>query len=115
MEKFGVKETKESLEFLFDLSDAVLASLESDNKITLRDAPKFLKPIRSASAGVGGINLVPKEIVDMDETEWKELSDYVAQRLEIKNEALEKRIENVIKKSGELVLSIKELYDLKKS
>lgn len=107
--KLGTQETKEALDFLFDLTDAIINSLE-DGKVNLLDAPKFLKPIRSAGKGIGSINQVPKEIVDMTSDEWKELSEFVSERFQIENKDLEPKIENILRNAGHLALSIKDLY-----
>jgi hypothetical protein len=108
--KLGTQETKEALDFLFDLTDAIIKSLE-DGKVNLLDAPKFLKPFKSASSGISGINIIPKEIIDMDDQEWDELAKHVAERFDLKNDNIEADIENILKRAGQLALAIKNIYD----
>lgn len=110
MTQTTIKETKEALTFLFDLSDAIRGSFEGDGKITISDAPKFLAAIRSAGKGIGGIQDVPAELKNMTEEEWQEVVAFVAERLNIPNKNLEVKVENCLKYAGLLTLSIKELY-----
>jgi hypothetical protein len=110
--QLNTKETKEALDFLFDLTDAIMDSL-SDGKVSIMDAPKFLKPFRTAGAGITGIQIIPKEIVDMDEDEWDDLAKHVAERFDLKNDQIENDIELVLKRAGQLALAIKAIYDKK--
>jgi hypothetical protein len=112
--KLGTQETREALDFLFDLTDAIIKSLE-DGKVNLLDAPKFLKPFKSASSGISGINIIPKEIVDMDDDEWEEIAAHVAERFDLKDDNIEKDIELILKRAGQLAISIKNLYDKEKA
>ena len=115
MEQFGIKETKEGLDFLFDIADAVIDSLEGDGKITIRDAPKFLKPMRTAMGGVGGIQDIPKELADLSSAELDELCAHVSKRFDLKDDEIEVRIEDILKLSCALVISIRDLYLLSKN
>lgn len=110
----NIHETTEALDFLFDLSDAIVGSLE-DGKITILDAPKFLKPARSAGSGIGGIENIPKELDKITDEDWSSLAAHVAERFDIKNDQLETKIEEILKRTGLLAISIKELYALKKA
>ncbi len=114
METFTIKETKEAVDFLFDISDAVVDSLDGDGKITIKDAPKFFKPLRSGLGGLSGIEMVPKEMVDLSADELAELTDHIASRFDINDDALESKVEELIKLSGLLAIAIKDIYTMRK-
>lgn len=109
----GTKETIEAIDFLFDIADAVLASTRDDGKITIGDAPKFLKLAIGAPKGIGGIQDVPKELTDLDGTEMAEITAHIADRFDISDDGLEAAIEDILKSTGLLVLSIQKIYKLK--
>lgn len=115
MDTFGIKETKEAVDFLFDITDAVIDSLDGDGKITITDIPKFLKPLKSGIGGISGIEKLPKEIVDLTPIELSELTDYIANRFDIKDDTLEAKVEDTLKLSGSLALVIRDIYSLKKT
>ena len=113
MSKIGVKETKESLNWLFDLTDAII-SANADGKITLGDAPKFWGTLIGSGAAVGGINDIPKEIADMDAIELDELVNLAKERFNINDERLEAAIENILFHALQLTIQIAALYKLNK-
>lgn len=110
----GTKETIEAIDFLFDIADAVMASTKDDGKITIVDAPKFLKLAIGAPKGIGGIQDVPKEITDLSEAEMTEIVDHIKDRFDLTDDGLETAIEDILKSSGLLALSIQKIYQLKK-
>lgn len=110
----GTKETIEAVDFLFDIADAIVSSTKDDGKITIGDAPKFLKIAIGAPKGIGGIQDVPKELTDLSEEELTEIVDHIKDRFDITDDGLEAAIEDILKSAGLLVLSIQKIYQLKK-
>jgi len=109
----GIKETKEAVDFLFDISDAVVDSL-SDNKITLKDLPKFSSALWSGMSGISGIEKAPKELADLTPAELKELTDHIADRFDINDDALEEKVEAILVLGAQLTIAIRDVYQLKK-
>ena len=91
----GIQETKELLEFGFNLQDAVTKSL-SDGKINLLDAPKFLGVIRSAGSAFSGIQKIKAELADVSVSEKEELMAFARERFDLPNHQLEVLIEDTI-------------------
>lgn len=76
------KETKELLSFLFDIADGVKESVSNDNKITIADAPNFLKSAINSSKALAGINEIPQELAQMTEAEAAEVRDFIKERFD---------------------------------
>lgn len=110
----GIKETKEAVDFLFDITDAVVDSLESDNKITLKDIPKFSSALWSGMSGISGVEKAPKELADLSPAELKELTDHIAERFDINDDALEEKVEAILVLGAQLTIAIRDVYQLKK-
>lgn len=73
----GVKETTELVKFLAALGNATDTALE-DGKVNLFDITLFLGLIPGISPALNGINEVPAELGDLDNTE----RSYIVQELE---------------------------------
>lgn len=112
--KFGTKETIEAIDFLFDIADAVISSTADDGKITIGDAPKFLKIAIGAPKAIGGIQEVPKEIADLSDEELSGITGHIKKRFDIPDDNMEAAIEDILKAAGMLALSIQRIYQLKK-
>jgi len=93
--KLGINETKELLDFGFNLQGAFVGSLE-DGKITLMDTPRFLKVLGSAGKAFGGIQKVGAELLDLSEAEHKELIDFARERFDLPDDVLELLIEDTL-------------------
>lgn len=93
--KTGITETKELLDFGFDLQEAISSSL-SDGKITLADAPTFFSTLMGSATAFGGIQKVTGELLDMDDTEKEELLSHVRSRFDLPDDVLEILIEDTI-------------------
>jgi hypothetical protein len=91
---YGIKETKELLVFGFKLQKAISSSLEDGKINMITDAPKFLSALMSAPKAFGGINLVPKELADLNEEEREELMQLARDEFELSNKELEILIED---------------------
>ncbi|HRO08566.1 MAG TPA: hypothetical protein PK047_06835 [Saprospiraceae bacterium] len=113
--KIGKTELEELISFVFDVSDAIIASLEDDGRVTLKDAPKFLKPILNSAKAFGGIHQIPAEIADLDDEELQELIGVIRKRFEIKDKRLEAYLENLLVSVLQVVMNVSKIYKLNKS
>lgn len=95
MEKIGIEETKELLEWGFAVQEAISGSLE-DGKINLADAPRFFPALVKSAKGIGGINKVGAELLDLSPTEEVELLDFVRERFDLPDDRLELLIEDTL-------------------
>jgi len=92
----GVKETKEVLNFGFDLLEAIIKSLEDKRFSIITDAPRFVPVIFSAAKAFSGIELVKEELKDLTEDEEGELIAELKARFDLQNDAVETLIEDVL-------------------
>lgn len=111
--KFGIKETQEVIDFVFDLTDAIVASVKDDGKITIGDAPRFIKSLMSSPTALSGINQVPKELADLSDEELKQICDQIRARFDIADDRLEVLIENALFSAMQLTVNISRIYALK--
>lgn len=91
----SIKETKEALNFAFDVFGAIQASSE-DGKITVADVPHFLQVAMKAPEAVKGINFVPGELMQLDASGNEEIKQLVAERFNISNDAAEPYYEQIL-------------------
>lgn len=108
----GTKESEELIDWIFDLVDAVNAS-KADGKITLKDAPNFMKVAFNAPKAIGGINLVPKEFANLDEEELKRIHNKIKSRYDISDDKVEAYIENAILNALSLAKNITGILSLR--
>lgn len=80
MEKYGIKETKEVIDFGFALGAGIVAA-KADGKIDLGDLPLVLPIFVSAAPALADISMVPKELADISAEEAEELVAYVAAKI----------------------------------
>jgi hypothetical protein len=113
-QKYGIVETKESLTWLFDLTDAIIKSLE-DGKVSIADAPKFWGTLIGSGKAIGGINQVPLEIAELSSEELAELVQLVKNRFNLADHRLEELIENILFHALQLTINITAIYNLKKA
>jgi hypothetical protein len=114
VEKQGIKELTEVIDFLFDVAEAVQNSNE-DGKITIGDAPKFLRGLMKAPAAIGGANVIPQEIADLSEEELKQITDRIKERFDIEDDKLEAYVENAIVSGASCALNISRIINLRKT
>ena len=95
-EILGIKETKEVLNFGFDLLEAIIKSLEDKKFSIVTDAPRFVPVIFSAAKAFAGVELVKQELTDLTEDEQNELVSELKKRFDLKNDAVELLIEDVL-------------------
>ena len=95
-EILGIKETKEVLNFGFDLLEAIIKSLEDKKFSIVTDSPRFVPVIFSAAKAFAGIELVKQELLDLTEEEQDELIAELKQRFNLNNDAVELLVEDVL-------------------
>lgn len=113
--KIGTRELEELLEFVFDVTDSIKASIEDDGKVTLKDAPKFLKPLLNSGKAFGGIQQIPAEIADLDDEELEYLIGVIRKRFEIEDKKLEAYLENLMLSLLQVVMNVTKIYKLQKT
>ena len=94
-EVLGIKETKEVLNFGFDLLEAIIKSLDDKKFSIVTDAPRFVPVIFSAAKAFAGIELVKAELQDLTDEEMNDLIDELKKRFDLKNDAVELLVEDV--------------------
>lgn len=114
-EKLGTQELEELVDFVFDISDSIKSSIEDDGKVSVGDAPKFLKPLLKSGKAIGGINAVPRELADLDDEEMRVIVSKVKDRFDITDDKLEGYIENIFYCTLQLVMNVTNIYALKKA
>ena len=95
MAQVGIQETKELLEFGFKLQQGIVNSLE-DGKMTGMDLPSFFPAIMSSTKGIGGIQKVGAELMDLTEEEKQELLTFVREKFDLPDDQLEELIEDTL-------------------
>ena len=74
--KYGIQQTKELLDFIFSLAEAVKKSA-SDGEFSWSDGLNFIEPLKKIAPAIDDIDQVIPEVMDLDASEWNELVDYV--------------------------------------
>jgi len=111
--QLGTKDLEEAVDFAFNIADAIEESLE-DGKITIGDAPKFLKTFITSAGAVEGINNVPAQIGDLDADELERIVTKIKARFDIDDDKLEQYIEEAFTAGVNLAVSIKNIMSLRK-
>lgn len=111
-EKVGIKELRELTDWVFDISDAIIASIEDDGKVTLADAPRFIQPLIKAPSALGGINQIPQEIANISDEDMDALITLVKDRFKITDKKLEGYIENIFYSALQLAYNVGKIYKL---
>jgi hypothetical protein len=96
MSTYGIKETKELLDFGFKLQSAITRSHEDGKFSPILDTPKFLPALLAAPRAFAGANLIPAELADLDDAEREELMAFVRERFELADRELEILIEDTL-------------------
>lgn len=106
----GIEHLKVCVKFGIDLGEAFDTAL-ANGKLELTDATAFFKPLMEISTAMAAGKLALPELKDMDSTEAAQLSAYVGTELNIGND----KVEEVIKKSFAVVMSMLEIYETMKA
>ena len=105
-EKYGIQETKELLEFVFSLAEAIKKS-NADGEFNWRDGLNFIEPLKRLGPAIDNIEGIVPEIGDLDAEEWAELVEFVSSRWDLDtgdaDDALSDRIEDGLNAGIELV------------
>ena len=80
--EYGIQQTKELLDFIFSLAEAVKKSA-SDGEFSWSDGLNFIEPLKKIAPAIDDIDQVIPEVMDLDASEWNELVDYIQGRFDI--------------------------------
>ena len=78
---YGIKETKDVIELMLGIGDAVSKSLNDDGKLTLSDIQHFSSAMFLLPSAFTGIESVPMELKDLAENEVIEIKDLIIQKM----------------------------------
>jgi len=81
MKMYGIKETKEVLLLVIAIAQSVKAAGE-DGKFSIADLPQFIAPLTLIPAAITDINMVPKEIRELDDEEIAELQEAIGELIQ---------------------------------
>jgi hypothetical protein len=109
MEKIGIENLKEVVEFGMELSLGLHKAKIDDGKITLGDLPHFMAAIALLPKAVMGIDQVPAEAADLDLEELEELKNLVLAKL-ASFEGIEQKWLDIVNASLQVVQGLLKLY-----
>ena len=108
-EKVGIEDTKELLDFIFSLAEAVKKSA-ADGKFSWSDGLNFIEPLKKIAPAIDDIENVIPEVMDLDASEWNELVDYCQNKFDFIKESddgeevdIETKIEDALNAGIELL------------
>ena len=108
-EKVGIEDTKELLDFIFSLAEAVKKSA-ADGKFSWSDGLNFIEPLKKIAPAIDDIENVIPEVMDLDASEWNELVDYCQEKFDFITESddgeevnVEDKIEDALNAGIELL------------
>ena len=108
-EKLGIDDTKELLDFIFSLAEAVKKSA-ADGKFSWSDGLNFIEPLNQIGPAIDNIEDVIPEVMDLDASEWNELVDYCQNKFDFITESddgeevdIETKIEDALNAGIELL------------
>lgn len=110
----SIKETKEVLNFAFDIFDAIQRSA-ADGAITIADVPNFLQVAMKAPEAIKGVNLVPAELMALTAEQNEDIKQIVADRFNITNDEAEIHYESILIHSFGLYRAGARLYQISKT
>ena len=105
-EKRGIEETKELLEFVFSLAEAIKKS-NADGEFNWRDGLNFIEPLKRLGPAIDNIEDIIPEVADLDSEEWTELVEFVSSKWDLDtgsaDDDISDRIEDGLNAGIELV------------
>ena len=105
-EKYGIQETKELLDFIFSLAEAIKKSA-ADGKFSWSDGLNFIDPLKKLAPAIDNIDQVGAEILDLDGDEFSELVSYVEEKWNLEDEedgaTVDEKVEDAINAGIELL------------
>ena len=81
-EERGIEQTKELLDFIFSLVEAIKKST-ADGDFSWTDGLNFIEPLKKIAPAIDDIEDVIPEVMDLDASEWNELIDFVQERFDL--------------------------------
>ena len=87
-EKLGIEDTKELLNFIFSLAEAVKKSA-ADGEFSWSDGLNFIDPLKKIGPAIDDIDNVIPEVMDLDASEWNELVDFCQEKFDFITESAE--------------------------
>ena len=106
-EERGIEQTKELLDFIFSLVEAIKKST-ADGDFSWTDGLNFIEPLKKIAPAIDDIEDVIPEVMDLDESEWNELIDFVQEKFDLDLDQdddldIEARIEEALNAGVELL------------
>lgn len=102
----GTKETKDVIEFLCALVNAI-ADASADGKVTLGEAAALLPVLYKLPAAIDGIDAIPDEASDFTQDELDELSELIKEELDLPNDRVEAAVEQLVDMAVKLYALVK--------
>ena len=87
-EKLGIEDTKQLLDFIFSLAEAVKKSA-ADGEFSWSDGLNFIDPLKKIGPAIDDIDNVIHEVMDLDASEWNELVDFCQEKFDFITESTE--------------------------
>ena len=81
-EERGIEQTKELLDFIFSLVEAIKKST-ADGDFSWTDGLNFIEPLKKIAPALDDIESVIPEVMDLDADEWNELIDFVQSKFDL--------------------------------
>ena len=103
----GIEQTKELLDFIFSLVEAIKKST-ADGDFSWTDGLNFIEPLKKIAPAIDDIEDVIPEVMDLDDSEWSELIDFVQEKFDLDLDQdddldIEARIEEALNAGVELL------------
>ena len=103
----GIEQTKELLDFIFSLVEAIKKST-ADGDFSWTDGLNFIEPLRKIAPAIDDIEDVIPEVMDLDDSEWSELIDFVQEKFDLDLDQdddldIEARVEEALNAGVELL------------
>ena len=106
-EERGIEQTKELLDFIFSLVEAIKKST-ADGDFSWTDGLNFIEPLKKIAPAIDDIEDVIPEVMDLDASEWNELIDFVQEKFNLDidpddDSDIESRVEEALNAGVELL------------
>ena len=106
-EERGIEQTKELLDFIFSLVEAIKKST-ADGDFSWTDGLNFIEPLKKIAPAIDDIEDVIPEVMDLDDSEWSELIDFVQEKFDLNTDSdddfdIESRVEEALNAGVELL------------
>lgn len=106
-EERGIEQTKELLDFIFSLVEAIKKST-ADGDFSWTDGLNFIEPLKKIAPAIDDIEDVIPEVMDLDASEWNELIDFVQEKFNLEidpddDSDIESRVEEALNAGVELL------------